>query len=158
MKKGIIAAVCTVAGITAGTVAVWKKWKTREAAILALSNKHLALFFLMNQWVKVKQENKSIGEYLRKKGYENIAIYGMNYAGETLLDELAGSVVEVKYGIDRNADSIYLNVDIVSPEESLEDVDAIIVTAITYFDEIAEQLVKKTNAEILSLEDILNEI
>lgn len=158
MKKGIMAVLCTTAGMASGALAVRKKWKERETAIQSLSNKHLALFLLMNQWVKVKQENKSLGEYLKKNGYEKIAIYGMNYVGETLLDELIGSDVEVKYGIDRNADSIYLNVDIVSPEESLGDVDAIIVTAITYFDEIAEQLGKKTDAVILSLEDILNEI
>ena len=57
--------------------------KTRE-----LAEKHLALFLMMNQWVKVKQEGKNLSCYFEKNGYKKIAIYGMSYAGETLLEEL----------------------------------------------------------------------
>ena len=81
----------------------------------------------------------------------------MNYAGETLYNELDGSGVKVKYAIDRNADQKYADVDVISPEADLPDVDAIIVTAITFFDEIEEKLAEKISCPILSLEDILYE-
>ena len=48
----------------------------------------------------------------------------MSYAGETLLEELKGTDIQVAYGIDKNADSIYADVDVVSLEDTLEDVDA----------------------------------
>lgn len=82
----------------------------------------------------------------------------MNYVGETLLSEMAGSKVTVKYGIDKNAERIYQDIDVVLPDDALDDVDAVIVTAVTFFDEIEETLSQKVNCPILSLEDILCEI
>lgn len=86
----------------------------------------------MKQWVEVKQEGKNLSEYFMRSGYKNIAIYGMSYAGETLVNELKDTEINVKYGIDRNADSIYGEIDVVSMEDDLEEVDAIVVTAITF--------------------------
>ena len=43
-------------------------------------------------------------------------------------------------------------------EDTLDDVDAIVVTAVTFFDEIEDELHKKVNCPILSLEDILYEV
>ncbi len=113
---------------------------------------------MMNQWVKIKQENKSIADYLEQNGYKEIAIYGMNYVGETLLDELANSNIKVKYAIDKNADAIYSDIDVVTPDDELTEVDAVIVTAITFFDEIEEHLLDKMDCPILSMEDILYEV
>ena len=62
------------------------------------------------------------------------------------------------YGIDQNAGDIYLDVDIKSMDDDLEEPDAIVVTAITFFDEIEEGLHQKLKCPVLSLEDILYEI
>ena len=113
---------------------------------------------MMNQWVKVKQEGKNLSEYFEKQGYKKIAIYGMSYAGETLVNELENTSVQILYGIDKNADSIYANIDVFSIEDSLEEVDAVIVTAITFFDEIEEELSTKFSCPIISLENVLYEI
>ncbi len=158
MNKGFVAVLSSLAGAVAGAGVTVKKESAKTLKQKEYAEKHLALFLMMNQWVRVKQENKSIVEYLEKKGYKEIAIYGMNYAGETLLAELAGSKVSVKYGIDKNADSIYSDIDVVTPDEELLNVDAVIVTAITYFDEIEEKLAEKMKCPILSLEDILYEV
>ena len=40
----------------------------------------------------------------------------------------------------------------------LETVDAVVVTAITFFDEIEERLSEKVDCPIISLEDILYEV
>ena len=82
----------------------------------------------------------------------------MSYAGETLLDELRGTRTEVAYAIDRNADAIYTEVDVVSIEDDCQEVDAAVVTAIAFFDEIEEALSAKLDCPILSLEDILYEV
>lgn len=158
MKKGVIAVLSTLAGAAAGAGAVGKKTSGEIRKQKGYADKHLALYLMMNQWVKVKQENKSLADYLERNGYKEIAIYGMNYAGETLLSELAGSGVKVKYGIDQKANEKYLDIDVVSPDDDLPDVDAVIVTAITFFDEIEEKLLEKLDCPILSLEDILYEV
>ncbi len=82
----------------------------------------------------------------------------MSYAGERLVEELEGSNIKIRYGIDRKADNIYADIDIVSPDDSLDEVDAIVVTSITFFDEIEEQLSEKMDCPIISLEDILYEV
>ena len=62
------------------------------------------------------------------------------------------------YGIDKKADSIYADVDVVSIDDDLAPVDVIVVTAITFFDEIEENLSEKLDCPIISLEDILYEV
>ena len=64
----------------------------------------------------------------------------------------------IAYGIDQKADSIYSDVDIVSMDDNLESVDAVVVTAITFFKEIEEKLSEKVDCPIVSLENILYEV
>lgn len=158
MKKSLIGITMAMAGAGMGAAVVKKAAENKVQKWQQMSDKHLALFLMMNQWVKVKQEGKNLAEYFERNHYQNIAIYGMSYAGETLMDELKVSQVCVKYGIDKKAGRINNGVDMVTIEDNLQDVDAVVVTAITFFDEIADQLRERMNCPILSLEDILYEI
>ncbi|MDE7028625.1 MAG: hypothetical protein K2P63_01445 [Lachnospiraceae bacterium] len=158
MKKGVIAALCVVGGAVCGALGVRKVMKDKVVHKSKMSEKHLALYLMMNQWVKVKQEGKSIAGYLEKSGYKEIAIYGMNYVGETLMSELENSKIKVMYAIDKNADRIYADVDVLTPDACLPEVDAVIVTPITFFDEIEDSLSEKLDCPILSMEDILYEV
>ncbi len=158
MNKAILSILSATVGAAVGATAVGVKAIEEKTKVTQLSDKHLALFLMMNQWVKVKQEGKNLASYLETNGYKKIAIYGMSYAGETLVEELKGTEIEIAYGIDAKADSIYTDIDIVSVEERLDNVDAVVVTAITFFDEIEEKLGQKLDCPILSLEDILYEV
>lgn len=158
MRKGVIGVLSLLAGATGSAIGVRKIFEKKINERQQLSDKHLALFLMMNQWVKVKQEGKNLASYFEKNEFKKIAIYGMSYAGETLVDELQGTKVQIAYGIDRKADGMYANIDIVPLEGDLEEVDAIIVTAITFFDEIENTLADKVNCPIISLEDVLYEV
>ena len=162
MKKGTFSVISTLVGVFAGTavgtIGTSRKMSEKINKTSGMSDKHLALFLMMNQWVKVKQEGKNLSSYFEKNGYENIAIYGMSYAGETLISELKNTNVQVAFGIDKNADMIYSEVDVVRMEDNFDEVDAIVVTAVTYFDEIKEKLSNKVSCQIISLEDILYEV
>ena len=158
MKKGIVGVMSLLVGAAGGAIGVGKVTGAKINDRQQLANKHLSLFLMMNQWVKVKQEGKNLASYFERNGYKKIAVYGMSYAGETLIEELNGSNVEIAYGIDQNADTIYADVDIVTMKENLDEVDAIVVTAITFFDEIEEKLAEKVDCPIISLEDILYEV
>ncbi len=158
MKNKISLTLSAMLGAVIGSLVVGKYMQDKLDKIQSMSEKHLALFIMMNQWVKVKQEGKSLSDYLKELGYLNIAVYGMNYAGKTLINELNGSDIKVLYGIDKNADHIDTDMDVVSIDEIFEPVDAIIVTAITFFPEIQKKLSQQIDCQIVSLEDILYEI
>lgn len=158
MKKSVISVVSILAGAAAGAVAARKITGKRLEKTGAMLNKMHSLFLLMNRWVNVKQKGKNLASYFEKNGYQKIAVYGMSYAGETLLEELRGSSVEVLYGIDQKSDVIYSDIEVMKPEDSLKKVDAVVVTAITFFDEIEETLSAKMDCPIISLEDILDEM
>ena len=158
MKKGILSAISVVGGTVLGAAGASRVIGKQIGDKQKMSDKHFALFQMMNQWVRVKQEGKNLAVYLETKGYKKVAVYGMSFAGETFIEELKGSNVEVIYGIDKNADSIYADVDVFSMENDLPQVDAVVVTAITFFDEIEEKLSEKLDCPIISLEDILYEV
>ncbi|MCH5256117.1 MAG: hypothetical protein J1D87_02445 [Lachnospiraceae bacterium] len=158
MKKGLVSILSGLAGAAIGAAGTGRVMGKRAVENQEMSDKHLALFLMMNQWVKVKQEGKNLALYFEKLGYREIAIYGMSYVGETLVDELKGSGITIKYGIDQRAENIYEEFDMVSPEDRLEEVDAIVVTSIKFFDEIEERLREKVDCPIISLEDILYEV
>ena len=158
MKKSIISILSALTGAALGAGAAGKMSMDKAKKIQSMSDKHLELFKMMSFWVKVKQEGKSLADYFEKNGYKKIAIYGMSYAGETLIGELNGSGVTVAYGIDKNADSIYADLDVVTMDDELAEVDAIVVTPITFFEEIEEALSEKVSCPIISLEDILYEV
>ncbi|MDE7000716.1 MAG: hypothetical protein K2P73_10525 [Lachnospiraceae bacterium] len=158
MRKSVISAISTLTGAALGAGVVGKRIEESVRKYKKLSDKHLALFLMMNQWVKVKQEGKNLASYFEMNGFKKIAVYGMSYAGETLLDELRDSEITVAYSIDKNSDLIYADVDVVSMEDDLEEVDAVVVTAVTFFDEIEDQLSGKIGCPIISLEDILYEV
>lgn len=120
-----------------------------------LSDKHLMLFLLMNEWVKVKQENKSVEEYLLSLGYSDIAVYGTSYVGQRLCDELCDSKVNIKYCIDQKGSGNYKGCTIVPLSRECEAVDAIIVTPIFYFEEIRSQITKVMDVPIISIEEII---
>lgn len=162
MKRGTISVISAIAGTIVG-VAIGASKASKIISedydkMKDLADKHLDLFLLMNQWVKIKQEGKSISEYLQQSGYKKVAIYGLSYVGETLLDELKDSSIMLAYGIDKNADNIYADIDVVSLNDKLDEVDVIIVTAITFFDQIVEELSNKVKCPIVSIEDILYDI
>lgn len=158
MKKGVVGILLFLIGCIGGAMGVMKFAETEMKIERQFAVKHLDLFLMMNQWVKVKQRGKNLADYFEKHGYKKIAVYGMSYAGITLVDEIKGTSVQIAYGIDKKADSLELEMNVVTMEDPLEAVDAVIVTAITYFDEIEEELIGKVNCPIISLEDVLDEV
>lgn len=158
MKKSVIGVLSLLAGAAAGAAGVGKIAGDKTDEAWKFSNKHLELFLMMNQWVKVKQEGKNLSSYFEKNGYKRIAVYGMSYAGETLVEELKNSDITIAYGIDQKANNLYADIEIVSLDTEFEEVDAVVVTAISFFDEIEEKLSLKMDCPIISLEDILYEV
>ena len=79
----------------------------------------------------------------------------MKELGEALLMELKDSKINVKYAIDKNAGDIHTTVKMLKPNDELDEVDLVIVTAIHWFDEIEIEMRDKFKCPILSIDDVL---
>lgn len=93
-------------------------------------------------------------EYFVREGYNNIIIYGMVEVGNRLFRKLEESRVTVKYCMDSDAPVMDSNMKGVS-EDSIEGVDAVVVTAMFAFDEIEEKLHKIVDCPVISLEEVV---
>ena len=63
--------------------------------------------------------------------------------------------IEVVYGIDIRGRGIYTAVPVYAMDETLEEVDAVVVTTVAFYDEVKKKLLSKLSCNILSLEEIL---
>lgn len=115
---------------------------------------------LLGQWILNKTDNYDIAAFLEKKGIRKVAIYGHGLLGNILSKDLKN--LEVVYFIDNNGDNRWKeigHIPVFKPEEiaGQEPVDAIIVTAYYYFDEIYNNLRQYDKIEIpvISLEDLI---
>ena len=158
MKKMILSSLSILGGAAAAAVAVRQVMKKEVEAQWRISEKHLALYRMMDQWVAIKQQGKNLADYFEKMQYKVIAVYGMSYARLRLAEELENSNIEIKYGIDKNAEAICSDIDVVTMQDQLTEVDAVVVTPIVFFNEIEKELSEKLDCPIISLEDILYEI
>lgn len=114
-----------------------------------------ANYNVLKQWFSLKRQGKTVRAYFEQNGYRRIAIYGMSVLGKYLLEELAGSAVQVIYGIDKRAEKLTAGIPILTPEDILPETDVIVVTAVYFFGEIDVLLRQKTGCPVISLEDIL---
>lgn len=120
---------------------------------------------LLEQWLNNKINHKEIGPYLIEMlKIKTLAIYGAGRYGEFLFDDLSDYVkIEVKYFIDKNADSLYYGIDNMNILNLSElryatQVDAIIVTPYQHYGEIKEELkmILPFETMIISLKDIVD--
>lgn len=121
-------------------------------------DKYYRYYQLMNKWMHIRDENRTVIEYFEKNEFNKIAIYGMGGMGEHLLKELERSNIDIKYCVDRDTTIPYSMVIQKTLEDKLEEVDAVIVTPIYYYDEIRRVLEKRLSCPIVSLEEVIEEV
>ena len=75
MNKGVISVLSSLVGAGVGAVATGKVMGDKANQWQQMSDKHLALYLMMNQWVKIKQEGKNLSEYFEKNKIEDLQAY-----------------------------------------------------------------------------------
>ena len=108
-----------------------------------------------DKWLTDLHKGKKAEDYLSKNKYYTVAVYGMGFLGERLVEELEKSTIQVKYIIDQNVSIRHPRIRVLSLADELPEVDAIIVTPIYYFYEIREKLEKIVSCPIISLLDVV---
>lgn len=110
---------------------------------------------VLHQWMLLKENGVSIGEYLYQKRIRKVAVYGMGMLGLHLVKELEGGPVKILCGIDRAAEALHQVFPIVMPGEPIGEVDAVIITPVYAFDEIYTTLREQYRGKILSLMELV---
>ena len=160
MKKRILSIMLFLTGIIAGAEIVTCQRVRQHKKDYAVIMKNDSIIKMFNQWLIIKQEGKSVDAYFKENNYKKIAIYGMGYAGRRLLDDLKGTGIEVVYTVDRKMSNVSAETELISKEEIpwKPQVDIIVVTAITFFSDIEEELCDMVDCPIISMEDIIYEL
>ena len=130
-----------------------------KKALLYDVEKYKTFLEIFDKWLYLKRDNKfNIAEYLKSKGIESVAIYGLGIIGKQLYNELLCENLKVAYGIDRYVGQYGDGLAIKRPEDDKwEAVDAIIITA--YEEDMVYDFVKsKTEANVLRLSEIIENL
>lgn len=113
-------------------------------------------FKILNNWLKLKHQSKTLQKYFDDNYIKTVAIYGMGELGKRLFEELKSLDVEVTYAIDINAENIDIDgLEIFTLDNTLPKVDVIIITPVHLFYEIEDNLLKKGIKDVISLEDLV---
>ena len=129
----------------------------REINVLKLENTKFKEFNeLLLMWLQDYQDGRRLVEYFHKNGLKTVAIYGFGDLGAALASELENTDIDVKYVIDQAANFVYTELKVYRPEDSLPEVDVIVVTAIHYFTEIKSEMEKRVRCPIVSLETVIS--
>lgn len=155
MEKRIFKIMEMVLGI--GIAAFIIRWFGSRFVDKKSSGERMKVYYnIMNKWMKLREEHKSIAEYLEGQGIQTVAIYGLGDMGKHLEKELEDSKITVKYAINKDAAYLILDLDVYSPDRDLPPVDAVIVTPVMEYDEICRGLREKVSCPILSIADVIN--
>lgn len=128
---------------------------TRIQTLSIQEKKNRFLYECMNRWLILKQRKIDISSFFVRQEIFRIAIYGMHYLGQRLYEELQGSLVRVVYAIDRGHPAGIDGLHIVALEDSLAEVDAVVITPVFDFREIKADLSLKLCCPMFSIEEIL---
>lgn len=120
-------------------------------------------FQFMKVWMEAKLEGKSFDSYFKQYDYKKVALYGAGEIGKLILKEIQKTNIEIAYFIDKKAKGL-INVEgipVVRMEDinNCETVDAIIVTVLSDYITIYEELLK-TNLKmgIIWVQEIVYEL
>lgn len=95
---------------------------------------------------------------LKAHNYKRVAIYGAANVGKCLYYFLYSTEIEIVCFIDkRNSVELLYNIPICDSSNIPQSIDALIVTPLTYFDEIYEDLKAKTDCPIIPVTDIFGD-
>lgn len=136
---------------------VSKKYKQKIQYISDNSKKISQYYFVLNDWMMLKQKGGGIADYLRHQNAKRVAIYGMKELGERLYDELQMEKdIEIVCSIDEGADKLITDIPIIKLNDPIpKDIDLVIVTPVFYYREIEKNLKTKMMADIVSLDYII---
>ena len=121
-------------------------------------NKYRLISNCLDEWMTLREQGINLAYYLKQYHYNRIAIYGFGILGHHLLYDLEKADIEIAYIIDQRVELKHPKLVIKGIDDDLDEVDAVIVTALADYDEIFDRLQNKIKCKILSVYEIVREI
>lgn len=155
IKRIIKSIICFIIGFALGIFLSYK------FLFLVCANKDRRItmfseyFYTLDKWLKLNRKQYWLNDYLLKKGYRNIAIYGVGVMGKQLIADLQNGGIQIIYAIDQKCANSSYHFPIKTMDDTLENVDVIIVTPSYEFHEIKENLESKVFCPIVSLHQLI---
>lgn len=116
-------------------------------------------FNLLYRWIRLSQSGITIEKLLLDRNIRKIALYGFDRIARCILYELRVSAIQVQAIIDKKGDGILIDYTAYKLNEIGKlRVDAIILMPVDDYRDIKSRLCKYTQADIISIEDILYEL
>lgn len=113
---------------------------------------------LFNDWLHFIYSGGDIEKYFMCYNYNKIIIYGNGYAGKILLEALSESEIEVVAIMDKKITSLDEKEGMIGINTKIPDADCIVVTPVFYYEEIYNELLKKTDIPIISIRNIIEKM
>lgn len=105
---------------------------------------YLDCYLTVKRWMNNQRQGKNLGDYFSQYPYEKVAIYGAGDIGKLLYEEMRDSGCRVAYFIDKCAEgqAQEQGIKVILPDEirQSESVDAIIISSLADYEEIARDI------------------
>lgn len=113
---------------------------------------------LVEKWMNLRDERRSIADYLERSGVHKVAIYGIGMFGRHLTRELLGSDIEIACLIDKNKSKESYGLPLYESGSQCPEVDLLIVTPFGFYEEIRQELKGSCSWPTCSLEYIIDDM
>ena len=118
--------------------------------------KMLNLFYLMNFWMELMEDDEKISDFFVKRNYSNVAIYGMGYLGKHLKKQLEKEGMTVLYTVDKNKIDYKDNFfPLTSGISEIPKPDVIVITPVMEYKSIKKTLSDMISTSIISIEEVI---
>ena len=114
-------------------------------------------FELFNKWLYLRNNKISIFADTRLKE-KSVAIYGLGNTGRRLVEEFELEGQVISYIVDREADNLFSEYAIYSPEDDLPFAEIMIFSLICDYETTVPPLAQYFKGKILCLENIINDL
>ena len=121
-------------------------------------NKTSHMFRVLNNWMFIRNMGKSLLDSPIIDWSKTISVYGLSHMGSRLVEELENQGISVCFAVDRQYVLPLYDFPIFYYEDKLPYSDYLIVSAVHYYDSIKKDMKSKTNANIVSLESIIESV
>lgn len=118
--------------------------------------KYKKFYRILIRWISISQDGYNLARYLYKNKWKRVTIYGYADIGQLLYKELVQSGILICNILDkRPIKNIQHTLDVQRPEKGDNSTDVVIVTAVSGFDEIKVELNSFGYKNVISLQEIL---
>lgn len=130
-----------------------------EGRIGSKRNRWNVINDMFDRWLYAVTYGQKTEDYFKTHGYNKVAIYGMHKVGGRLYGILKNTEIEVRFGVDKNAEKYVYDIPLIKPDEigdRINDVDVIVTTMANRYEAIKEMLYQKGFKAVISVDDVIN--